>query len=773
MSDSNARRVLIVEDDPSNSELETLVLGRNGMLACAVTTGAAAIEKLKQERFLAVLLDYHLADGLCWPVLEAARQSDTHLPVIMVTGLGDERVAVEAMHRGATDYVIKGEQLWKQLPEIIKRAIKQHETERDLEESNLRLHAAIQASNTGLWDWNIQTNEVVYSREWKSQLGYEENEIANHFSEWRDRLHPDDRERALTQLAVYLKGDAPAYEFEYRLLHKDGLYRWILTRGTILRDAVGKPVRMLGSHADITDRKKAEEAQVESERRHKDLLDNVLDLIHSVTPDGRFDYVNRAWRETLGYTETELGGLAFFDVIHPACHAHCKELFQRVMKGEVLRNVEVTFVAKDGREIIAEGSSSCSMKDGVPQFMRGIFRDITERKRAEKEKAELENQHRQTQKIASIGRLTGGIAHDFNNLLTVIIGHSELLLARLGSDDKNTRQLELIHKTAKRAADLIRQLLAFSRQQLLLPSVLNFNDIISEIETMLRRLVREDIAIALTLAPKARLISADRGQLEQVILNLVVNASDAMPHGGKIIIETANVDLDDAYEKAHPYVQAGSFLMFSVTDTGSGIAPAIKARIFDPYFTTKEVGKGTGLGLSTVYGIVKQSGGHIEVYSELGIGTTFKIYLPVVSGDAKASSLGLQHATVARGNETILLVEDDESVRGLVRDVLTECGYSVLIASNGDEALRFASDYQEHIHILVSDIVMPKISGAELAEHVRKLRPAIKCLFMSGYTEQSVYQTALLEKGAAFIQKPFATDAFSRKVREVLGPAVG
>ncbi len=380
---------------------------------------------------------------------------------------------------------------------------------------------------------------------------------------------------------------------------------------------------------------------------------------------------------------------------------------------------------------------------------------------------ELEEQLRQAQKMEAVGMLAGGVAHDFNNLLTIITGYSQLILNNLRENDPNRHSAEQIMKAGERAAALTKQLLAFSRRQVLQPRVLDLNKLVSGLSTMLQRLIGEDIDLRLSLKPDLGRVSTDPGQMEQVIMNLVVNARDAMPKGGVLTVETANVGLDAGYSHRHIAVKPGPYVMLGVSDNGSGMDLATKARLFEPFFTTKGSGKGTGLGLSTVFGIVKQSGGSVEVYSEPGKGTSVKVYLPRID-QALAPEPERKRKVVGRGSETILLVEDDEMVRTLVRETLEREGYRILDAGGPIEARRIAEQYCGAIHLMITDVVMPKVNGRELAEQIVRGRGDLRVLYMSGYTDNAVLNSGILAKDVAFLQKPFSPWALIEKVREVL-----
>jgi len=418
-------------------------------------------------------------------------------------------------------------------------------------------------------------------------------------------------------------------------------------------------------------------------------------------------------------------------------------------------------------EALKQGATDYILKDRltrIPVAVRRALDEARDRARAK----ELEAQLIQAQKMEAIGRLAGGVAHDFNNMLTVINGYSELLLAQMPPEDSKRRDLEEIFNAGKRAAGLTRQLLAFSRRQILQPTTLDLNAILQGLERMLSRLIGEDVKLQLRLAPGLHPVNADAGQIEQVIVNLVVNARDAMPQGGKIILETMNAEIDEAFTASHPDARPGAHALLLVSDTGIGMAPDVKAHLFEPFFTTKERGKGTGLGLSTVLGIVQQCGGSIQVSSELGWGTTFRIYLPraeKVFGPATPASAA---SGPSRGKETILVAEDMDTVRRLTRAVLESAGYTVIVAKDGIDALQIAEERKTPIDLLLTDMVMNNVSGPELAGLVRRTHPETKLLFMSGYTDRGIAEMERHAEGAAFIQKPFTVQGLRRRVREVL-----
>lgn len=398
-----------------------------------------------------------------------------------------------------------------------------------------------------------------------------------------------------------------------------------------------------------------------------------------------------------------------------------------------------------------------------------LEKELADRKQTEMEKSLLEDQLRQSQKMEAIGRLAGGIAHDFNNLLTIIQGYSELGLLRLPKEDPTHDTLEQIKKAGDRASDLTRQLLAFSRRQMLQMKIIDLNVLIQNLDKMLHRILREDIKVIHSLSPDLGKIRSDPGQIEQVILNLTINARDAMPFGGKLLISTENIQLDKAFAQIHPGVTPGPYVKLTVTDTGTGMTPEVKERIFEPFFTTKELGKGTGLGLSTIYGIIKQSDGNIWVYSQPNQGTTFEITLPRIDEIQEPDDSISTASEIPKGTETILVVEDETDVGKIIQKALQECGYEVFLATNGFEAIQMVREFKNiQLNLLLTDVVLPGMSGREIRDHVTRLRPGIKVIFMSGYTDDAVIRHGIRKQEMDFIQKPFSMNALACKVREVL-----
>lgn len=518
---------------------------------------------------------------------------------------------------------------------------------------------------------------------------------------------------------------------------------------------------------EVAERKLADEALRDSEARYRLLFEsNPLPMWVYDIETLSFLAVNDAAVHRYGYAREEFLMMTIKDIRPsediPALLENVSRAFSGLDEAGPWRHQK-----KNGSVIDVEITSyPLNFAGRLAEIV--LATDITERKRAAEALQQAEEQLRQSQKMEAVGKLAGGVAHDFNNLLTVINGHTDLSLRRLKQDDPLYRKFESIKEAGERAASLTRQLLAFSRKQILQPKVLDLNHAIFEMNKMLQRLIGEDIDLLVGLMPDLGKVKADPSQIEQVLMNLSVNARDAMPKGGKLTIETANVYLNEEYATRHLSIRPGLYVMLAVSDTGCGMDAQTQERIFDPFFTTKELGKGTGLGLSTVYGIVKQSGGNIWVYSEVGLGTTFKIYLPCVEMPADELKVRDEDTKLKMGTETVLLVEDEEMVRNMTREILLESGYHVLEAKHGQEAMTIAEQHRGPIHLMLSDVVMPQISGRELAEHLAPLRTEMKVLYMSGYTDDAIVHHGVLDEGVAFIEKPFTPHALAYKVRTVL-----
>ncbi|HEY3123262.1 MAG TPA: PAS domain S-box protein [Thermoanaerobaculia bacterium] len=559
---------------------------------------------------------------------------------------------------------------------------------------------------------------------------------------------------------------------------KAGVWRHRKKDGTeIAVEISSHPLRFAGRPAqlilatDVTERIRAEEALRQSEQKYRDIFDFATVGIYQSRRDGSLITANAPLAEILDYDSPEDLLRHNLDEIY-VDPAERRELITRFEPSEKAHRQEVRWKRKDGAPIWLElDARAVRNADGTTRYFEGFVHDISERKKSEEEKRRLQEQLVQAQKMEAVGQLAGGIAHDFNNLLTAITGYSELLLGELPPEDLRRSHADEIRKAGERAASLTQQLLAFSRRQVLEPKVFDVNIVVSDIERMLRRLIGEHIELKTPKAPDLWKVKADPGQIEQAILNLVLNARDAMPSGGTLAIETSNAQLDESFTRNHVPTQPGPYVCVAVSDTGVGISDDVKARLFEPFFTTKERGKGTGLGLSTTYGIVKQSGGYLWCDSEVGRGTTFRVLLPRVEEPVSQAEERKPLPPIHPGDETLLLVEDEPEVRSLVQRILKTQGYTVVTAANPDEALAVAREFKGPIQLMVTDVVMPGMSGLQLAERLAPTRPDMRVLFMSGYTNDAIGHQGVLDPGTAFLQKPFTPNALARKVREVLDTA--
>jgi PAS domain S-box-containing protein len=791
-------RILNVEDSERDVALLKCHFSSAGydVFSERVNTAEAMKVALAEKVWDVVLCDYSMLQFNALAALDVLHHSGKDIPFIIISGTVREDVAVEAMLMGANDYLSK-DNLTRLIPAV----------ERELQEAkgrNVRRLAEFERKIVfeiiqGIITTPNLTEFLKLVHRSICQIVYAENCFVVlhdpatdliHYEFWVDKYDPPPPPRPIGKGfgSYVLRTGKP-------LLITEDLKKRIVEAGeaepigTYSPSWLGVPLRtpsrtigvlvlqhyedehafdqrdleFLSSVGDqialAIERKRAEDALGDSEERYRELVENAMDIIYTHDLDGNYTSVNKAGERITGYTRDESIGLSLVQTVAPEYLPKAREMVVRKLSGEEITAYDLEIIAKDGSRIPIEVNTRIIYENGIPVGVQGIARDIRERRL-------LEDQLRQSQKLEGIGLLAGGIAHDFNNLLTVINGYGDLTLRSMPVSDPLRINVVAMKDAGDRAAALTSQLLAFSRKQVLQPRVHNLNVVITDLEKMLRRIIRESIEFRTVLDPELGNIKADPGQIEQVIMNLSVNARDAMPNGGILTIETENVHLDEEYASQHMKVVPGPFVEMTVTDTGEGMEEKIRRRIFEPFFTTKELGKGTGLGLSTVHGIVKQSGGDILVSSEVGQGTTFKIYLPCV--DETIQKPKWTDDEDYSGTETILLVEDEEIVRNLVRQILTSYGYNVLEAVGGNDALAICETYCEPIYLLLTDVIMPGMSGWDLKDRVGELYPSIKILFMSGYADETITQSGILDSGAAFIEKPFSPDDLACKVREVL-----
>jgi two-component system, cell cycle sensor histidine kinase and response regulator CckA len=610
---------------------------------------------------------------------------------------------------------------------------------------------------------DVEGRRIYNSQSYERVLGYSPEDLQK--SSAFEQIHPEDRER-VREASIEARRTGIGRTLEYRMRHKNGSWRVLESTARVIPSVSGVPEKMVIVNRDITERKTAVEALRVSEASFRSVVEDAPYGIYQADDDGRFLRVNPALQRMLGYSSTdELQGINLEREIFRR-HEDFRAMRETLHSRDEFKELEIAWKKKDGTPITVRcGGRLVRDENGGSTFHEVFAEDVTD-KRA------LEAQLRMAGKMEAIGRLSGGIAHDFNNLLGVMIGYSQLLKRKMRSEPNLLEYAEEIEKAGQRAASLTRQLLAFSRQQILTPTVLDLNTLVADMEKMLPRLIGEDIDVRIELDPGLGAVKADRGQIEQVIMNLAVNARDAMPSGGTLHIQTANRDLGEPYVRDHPGAKPGRYIMLAVRDSGVGMDRETITHIFEPFFTTKELGKGTGLGLATVYGIVKQSGGYIGVDSSPDQGACFQVFLPRVDEPVSRIPEIPTSAPQTKSSETILLAEDSDPLRKLAKSLLEGHGFEVLAAQNGEEALALARQHSGRIHLLLTDVVMPGINGRVLAERLLTTRPDTKIVYMSGYTDSFIAGHGVLDQSTNLLYKPFSEDKLIERVRSVLDSSV-
>jgi two-component system cell cycle sensor histidine kinase/response regulator CckA len=642
---------------------------------------------------------------------------------------------------------------------LVSSAIREISGRRRTEEDLRRLASIVECSDDAIIGKTLEGIITSWNSGAERMYGYSTKEaIGNPVS----MLVPTNRPDEIPEILERLKRNEIIDHFETVRVKKDGKEIQVELTVSPIRDAMERVVGASTIGRDISDRK----------RREADLsllaamVESSADAIIGRKLDGTITHWNSGAQRIYGYSAAEIVGKPTSVLFSPDLFTEIADMLKKIKRGEKVDKTDTVRMRRDGKEVhVALIHTPIKDTEGQVIGVSTVARDVTE-------SLNLEEMFRQAQKMEAVGQLAGGVAHDFNNLLGVILGYTELLLDRLGPNDPQRKYIEEIQKAADRATLLTRQLLAYSRKQVLQPKVLDLNVVVAGAEKLLHRLIGDDIELLVMLNPGGCRVKADPGQIEQIIMNLAVNARDAMPVGGKLTIETSNIELDKKYTAQHPATLPGLYVMLAVTDTGCGMDAKTKDHIFEPFFTTKQFGKGTGLGLSTVYGIVKQSGGYVWVYSEPGIGTSFKIYLPCVDQVLDVEPLVPSLEKVDRGSQTVLIVEDDQALLQVTHLSLEEEGYAILAARNSAEAIRLSEDHLGPIHLMVTDVIMPGMSGAQLASHLSSLRPEMKVLYVSGYTDHTIVHQGVLEPGLAFLQKPFSPKTLARKVAEALATTV-
>jgi PAS domain S-box-containing protein len=758
-------RILYVDDNPLDRDLvrDSLEREQEGFQLIEASSRQEFEERLQEGNFDLVLSDFNILGFEGLQVIEAVKAKDPDLPVIIVTGTGSEEIAVESMRSGAADYIIKTPNHIKRLPVTIgavleKRhlQIEKEQAEAALRRSEAKYRELVENANSIILRLDPEGRITFFNEFAQLFFGYPLEEILGQHA--LGSIVPEIESTGLDLRAKI--SDLVRHPERYAFTDNENMRRngdrvWVSWTNKAIRDTSGMIKEILCVGNDITELRRAQEAFT--------TLVNSAPIGIYIAQDGRFRLLNPAIPKLTGYLPSELVDRDVFLLVAPEFEPLVREQTRKMLEMADPPPVEFQIITKDGQRRWIMETIAPTLYDGGRAVL-GYCLDITEQK-------EMAHQLLQAQKMEAIGILAGGLAHDFNNLLTAIMGYSEIMMMDLRQDDPFHLYVEEIAKAASRGASLTNRLLAFSRKQILQPRVVNLNEVVLDLEKMLRRLIGEDIELLTVIDQELGPIKGDPGQIEQIIMNLAVNARDAMPEGGKLTIETANVFLDEAYTRGHVGLAPGPYVMLAVSDNGTGMDAETMSHIFEPFYTTKESGKGTGLGLATVYGIVKQSGGNICFYSEPGQGTTCKVYLPRVAEGEVEVRPKTTPSTPLAGKETILLVEDDAALRELICTALRRQGFAVLEAANGGEALLICENQKAPIHLVLTDVVMPQMSGSALAERLQLIHPEMKVLYMSGYTENAIVQAGVLESKINFIPKPFRMLSLMQKVREVLDTA--
>jgi two-component system cell cycle sensor histidine kinase/response regulator CckA len=762
--------ILLVEDSPNDAELILCELRRAGFAPTwtRVETEAAYLQSLEALPQL-VISDYSMPHFSGLRAAQLLHENYPDIPFILVSGTVGEEAAVEAMKHGATDYLLKDR--IGRLGNSVARALEQRRLQQERRQAEQikvelthRNEAFVRALGEIVYDHDVLTRQIQWAGDTIKCIGWSQAELGSETQGWTERVHPDDLARVRSQFDTL--SIEPLFTSEYRFRHKAGHYVWVFDRGVMSRDAQGRITRVIGIMWDISDRKHAEEVLRENEERFRQLAENIQEVFWMTDlAKNQMIYISPGYEKIWGRPCAELyhAPQLWLEAIHPGDRERIKNA---ILNKQTAGTYDEQYrIQRPDGNLRWVRDRAFPVRDAQGQVYRivGIAEDITHHR-------DLEEQFRQVQKMEAVGQLASGVAHDFNNLLTVIRGSSELLLISEAPDSAESKEfLHQIIAASDRAAKLTRQLLVFSRKQVIQSQTINLNELIENLTKMLQRIIGEDIHLHCELAADLPAVLADAGMLEQVVMNLVVNARDAMPTGGELTIRTSLDTKHGFFRESATPSTAEAYVCLNVVDSGTGIPVEILPHIFEPFYTTKEVGKGTGLGLATVYGIVQQHHGWVEVESVVGRGTIFHIGLPATqtSGDGEKNLPA--DTTLPRGTETILLVEDETAVRALVRNVFQRHGYQVLEADSGRTALTVWREHHQKIDLLLTDLVMPDgLTGLMLAEQLQKECPTLKVIFSSGYSPDSVTNGFALAPGNSFLQKPFNPQKLLQAVRDCL-----
>lgn len=764
----STKKILLVEEEKAVLQNIVPILEKFGYeVVGSAKHGNNAIELAKQHNIDLILMGINIPGELNG--IDTARiiHSSKRIPIIYLTTAADNDIVERARDTQPFGYLISPVSL-DDLHSNIESAFEREALELKVRQSEERFRLAAEAAGNLIYDYDISTGNIQWCGAITPLTGLSKEEMEQVDCEtWKTMIHPEDRASTVAGRNTAIHTHT-AFESEYRLRQRDQSYIYVEERGDFICNHTNTPRRMVGMLKNITARKQMESVvQLSEEKFSKAFNSNPALMAISDASDLRFVEVNRTFLDVLGYSKEEVIGKTSHELNLFEDYSPKDIILQELQRCGSFRNLELRVRTRSGE--LRNGIFSADIIELEDrQFILTVLNDITEQRCIENEKKNLEEQLRQSQKIESIGRMAGGVAHDFNNILTAITGNISLAMMDIQKSSRSFEFLEDAMKAADSAASFVRQLLAFSSRQVVEPKIVSPNGMIENMQKMLRRLVGEDIVVTTSLEDNIGTIKIDPVQFEQIIINISANARDAMPNGGHLTISTKRIDLDNKVTSTFFNGKSGSYILISVSDSGCGMTDEIKQHVFEPFYSTKPHGKGTGLGLATVYGAVKQNDGLLNLYSEVGKGTTFNIYFPRLESSPATAQETLKDEALDTGTETIVLVEDDPSIRDIVVQILRRKGYIVYPFESAQIALNRIQSIKEQIHLLISDIVMPGMNGFQLSKEIKKLFPEIRILLMSGYSEDIITQKGMMIREIPFISKPFTPRDFTRKVRQVL-----